>query len=255
MNTLRNSAVTGVNAVLRLADLKLIRDRGQDWADPSTYIPFKDTVKGASEAGLSVGEFIDATYNLPGATELTITELEKLGVLNTGIDRVCEVGPGSGRYLERVRALVSPSHYEIYETAAPWASWLAEHHQVTVRPTDGKSLSATPDQSVDLAHAHKVMVVIPFLTICRYLVEMMRITRVGGFVVVDAMTDECLPGDTLQQWIDSDIVPSPYPSFVTKQVVLDLFRSRGFDLVGTFFIPMTPGRTQYFAFRRGPGPA
>jgi hypothetical protein len=252
MSSLGKSVVHGANTLLELVDLKLTRHREQDWSDPSTYIPFKETLTAAERAGMSVGEYIDSTYNVAGSTELTIKELVGLGVLHGHVDRVCEVGPGSGRYLEKVTALTTPDHYEVYETATPWANWLAATQRVTVRPTDGKTLASTADASVDLTHAHKVMVVVPFLTICRYLLEMMRVTREGGYVVFDLMTDECLPEDTLQSWIDSDIQSISYPSFITRQVVVDLFTRRGFDLVGTFFIPMQPGITQYFAFRRRP---
>jgi hypothetical protein len=249
-NSFRKTAVTGVNKFLGLVGLEVAKVREQDWRDPRTFIPFDETIRAAADAGVSVGQYIDATYNVPGVNEATTQRLEQLGILSGDVERVLELGPGSGRYLERVTALCRPAHYEIYETAAPWAKWLVESYGVTLRPTDGRSLAATPTGSVDLAHAHKVMCVLPFLTICRYLVELMRVTRVGGVVVFDVPTEECMGVETVRAWVDSDVDSGPYPSFLARQLVLDNFGARGFELLDTFRMPMIPGETEYFVFRR-----
>lgn len=250
--SVRRTALDGVNRALGVVGLEIGRSRQQDWQDPRTFIPFAETIRAAAAAGKPVGEYIDATYNVPGVNEATIAQLEGLGVFAGDVSRVLELGPGSGRYLEKVEAICRPAHYEIYETAVPWANWLVENHGVVLRPTDGRSLASTPSASIDLAHAHKVMCVLPFLTICRYLVELMRVTRSGGLVVFDVPTEDCMPVETLRTWVDSDVNAGPYPSFLARRLVLETFDAGGFELVGSFRVPMMPGETEYFAFRRTP---
>jgi hypothetical protein len=249
-NTFPKTAVNGLNRLLGLVDLKLIRAREHDWRDPRTFIPFEETIRSATRDGMTVGQYIDATYNVPGVNESTIKQLDALGVLTNDVTHVLELGPGSGRYLEPVMAICQPEHYEVYETAASWAKWLVQTYGVALRPTDGRSLASTPTGSIDLAHAHKVMAVLPFLAICRYLLELMRVTREGGFVVFDVPTEACMPVETVQAWMDSDVGDGPYPSFIARKLVLDIFAARGFELVGTFLVPMMPGETEYFVFRR-----
>lgn len=48
-----------------------------------------------------------------------------------------------------------------------------------------------------------------FLTICHYLLELMRITREGGFVVFDVPTKSCMFTQTVQNWAGSDIDGGP----------------------------------------------
>jgi SAM-dependent methyltransferase len=247
---IKKNVLHGTNSLLGLADLKLVRSRDQDWSDPSTFLPLKETVAAAQAAGLPLGEYIENTFNVPGAIGTTIGHLTELDVFSGTRDRICEIGPGSARFLEPVRSLCKPSHYEVYETAAPWAKWLQENYGVILRATDGKSLKVTPDDSIDLVHAHKVLVVVPLLGICRYLKEMMRVTRPGGVVVFDAFTDDCLADGAIDKWLATDVDAGSYPSLVLKQLIVDLFTAGGFDLSGTFLIPMKPGTTQYFVFRR-----
>ena len=89
------------------------------------FIPFEATMRAARASGLSVGDHIDAVMNgTPGATQSTIDELRALGVFAAGPKTVLEIGPGSGRYLEKTLKECSPDRYEIYETAQPWADYL-----------------------------------------------------------------------------------------------------------------------------------
>src|ERR687895_2849819 len=96
---LRAMARDGVNSVLNAVGFELTRrDRGPR---PFTeYLDFQQTLAGAERAGRSVGDFIDETYNQPGTTQRTIDNLAALGIFSEPIERVCEIGAGSGRYVE-----------------------------------------------------------------------------------------------------------------------------------------------------------
>ena len=239
---LKRLPVKAINSFLSVLDLQLVR-RGRTFQD---YIPFQETLSAARAAGLSVGDYIDAKHNVPGATQETIDRMKDLGVFDRKIEHVCEIGPGSGRYLERTIRLCHPATYEIYETAADWRQWLVREYKVTAHPADGRSLSQTPSHSRDLVHAHKVLNGLPILTACRYLAEMVRVVRDGGVIVFDLLTEECMDEITLDRWVASgaDYVCSMMP----RQYAIDYFHRRGFRFVGSFFITSVPGMTQYFVF-------
>lgn len=249
--SMRHAVAMAVNRTIKPLGLKLSRADGHDWTNQEHFIPYEATIKAAREAGLSVGAYIDTVMNLtPGATDQTIEGMRRLGVFSQPITTVVEIGPGSGRYLERTIAACSPARYEVYETAAPWAAHLAREYKVLAHPTDGKSLDATPAESADLVQAHKVFSSITFMATCRYWPEIVRVTRPGGFAVFDLLTESCLDPETFDRWAASGINAGTYPATVPAAAATGYFTSRGFALVGSFFVPMGPGRTETFVFRK-----
>ena len=216
--------------------------------DHAQYISFEETIAGAKAAGLSVGDFIDQHYNIAGATQRTIDEMAALGVFKEAIGAVCEIGPGSGRYLSRIVNVCRPGHYEIYETATAWANYLVNEYHVLYRTTNGRTLAETPTESVDLAQAHKVFVVTPFISTWSYLREMIRVTKRGGHIVFDIMTEPCVEPDSLDAWMGRS--SGYYPSIFPRDFALEIFGCCGVTHVGSFFVPMRPGKTETFVFRK-----
>jgi hypothetical protein len=198
-----------------------------------------------------VGDYIDSVMNrAPGMTQETIDRLAAMEVFSRDVDRALEIGPGSGRYLEKVLKLCSPRRYEVYETAADWADYLGRRYPVIVHPTDGRSLAATTTESIDLAQAYKVFSTIPFIATCRYWSEMARVVRPGGACVFDVMTENCLPPSMVDSWASSGIENGSFPAAVPRVVATSFFEARGFDLVGSFVVAMPPGQTETLVFRR-----
>lgn len=231
--------------------VKIIRKGAHDWSDVRTFIPFEATLMAASRVGLSVGDYIDNVMNrIPGATQATIDQMAGLGVFADKLQTVVEIGPGSGRYLEKTLAACAPARYEIYETATLWAAYLAKRFDIILQPTDGRSLAATASNTVDLVQAHKVFSTIPFLTTARYWLEMVRVTRPGGFAVFDIVSESCMGPALLPRWASSNIDNGSYPAMIPRAVATGYFESQGFSLIGSFFIPMTPGRTETYVFRK-----
>ena len=245
---LKNTIREGVNSILNPFGLEL--ERKQYWEKPKTYIPFKETIKAANEAGLSVGDYIDATFQEPGATQETIDKMTSLGVFQNRIETVCEIGPGSGRYLEKTLKACNPKHYEFYETAGDWAQWVVHNYHVLHQPTDGISLASTPTSSIDLIHAHRVFSYTPFFTTVSYFLEMMRVVRDDGKIVFDITTEDCMQPAILEKWLAAGFQSSSYPTFMSKRYVLDFFQNHDFTLVGNFCIINKPGLTEYFIFTR-----
>jgi SAM-dependent methyltransferase len=216
------------------------------------FIPFEATMRAARAAGLSVGDYIDGVMNgTPGATQSTVDELRALGVFAVEPDTVLEIGPGSGRYLERTLKECSPGRYEIYETAAPWADYLVETFGVVARPTAECSLAPTPDGSIDLVQAHKVFNTLTFLGTCRYFFEMARVARPGGRIVFDIMTETCLDPATMRAWAtQGGAGHDSYPAAMPRETCVDLFATLGCGLKASFVAPMGVASTEVLVFEK-----
>jgi len=68
--------------------------------------------------------------------------MASLNIFDKPMDVIVEIGPGSGRYLEKTLKAGKPAHYQIYETADQWSAYLEETFDVELAPTDGYSLPA-----------------------------------------------------------------------------------------------------------------
>ncbi len=243
-------ARSSVKSLFARMNLQLVRIDAP-FVDYQCYIPFEATIAGAREAGLTVGQYIEARHDQPGVARATLRQMQSLGVFSPPPGSVCEIGPGSGRYLEETLKLCIPSHYEIYETAPKWARWLLqEHNNLVSRPADGTTLSHTPSGSIDLVHAHKVLPGQSFLVTCKYLSEMARIVRAGGKAVFDVVTEKCMDTATLDKWLGSGCGYQHYPNVVPESYVIDLMHRYGLSCDGTFFQSMKPGTTQYMVMTK-----
>jgi hypothetical protein len=244
-----------LNHVLGRTGVRLVRTGPRPFEEFRDYIPFRETIEAASAAGLAVGDYIERRHGTRGSTQETIERLKAAGVLKDGIRRVCEIGPGSGRYLTRTLEVCRPDHYEIYETADEWREYLVRTYRVVARPADGLSLSATPSASVDLVQAHKVFPGVPLLATLRYLCEMVRVASGTGSVVFDMVTEPCMDEALVERWLSSGASYQYYPSMIPRQYLIDFFDRRGFSCTASFLVPMDPGITECFAFTRRSAPA
>jgi hypothetical protein len=237
-----------LNKALAPFGVKITRaeTESHNWTDTANFIPFEPTMKAARQAHLTVSDYVDSVMNkLPGSSQHT---LDKMASRPTPV--VVEIGPGTGRYLEKTLKYGNPSRYEIYETAGPWASYLTKTFNLILQRTDGYSLADTPDASVDLAHAHKVFSSVPFMVTCCYWQEMVRVVGSGGWVAFDVVTERCLDNDAMRMWASSGIRNGAYPAVMPRQVALSFFEGNGFALAGSFIVPMRPGTTELLVFRK-----
>ena len=243
MATLRRAARNGLNALIGFSGFQLVRPG--EMPHIISYQPFRRTLREARKAGLAVGDYLDQKFHVPGATQGTIDRMVQLGILSPRVRTVCEIGPGSGRYLEKVARVCTPSTYEIYEPDREWCEWLRRSYRVVARQADGTTLGETPTGSVDLAHAHKVLVYLPFVVTCHYFEEMIRVARKGGWIVFDIVSEACMPEAILEKWIASGVY---YPCIMPRDYVIALFARRKCSLRTSFFAPMMPGQSEYLVF-------
>lgn len=219
----------------------------------SNFIDFKMTMKAATVAGLSVGEYLERRHSAGPTTSLieTIDKMASLGVFRGNIDHVCEIGPGSGRYLKETSAHCKPSVYEIYETSAEWRNWLVREYGVVAWVPDGRTLSNTASESVDLVHAHKLFPGLPLLATLSYFREMARVARVGGWIVFDMTTENCFTADTLQSWFDANPWDWDWsPHMCSLDYILKMFAEQGVVLVDKFQVALFPGVTECLVLRK-----
>jgi hypothetical protein len=245
MATLRRTARNALNAILGLSGFQLVRPGEKPHV--KSFQPFRKTLEEATKAGLSVGDYIDRKFHVPGATQSTIDQMVGFGMLGPKTQSVCEIGPGSGRYLEKAQRLCAPCSYEIYETDQEWSDWLSRTYQVKAHDADGTTLRDTPSGSVDIVHAHKVFVYLPFVVACHYFEEMIRVAQSGGWIVFDIVSENCMPDATLEKWIAGRIY---YPCIMPREFVIGFFARRKCSLRSSFFAPMMPGQSEYLAFAK-----
>jgi hypothetical protein len=211
------------------------------------YIDATATVAEAQREGLSVCDYVEKLWSQQGDTDLVIQKLSNCGIFEGPTPAILEIGPGTGRYLERVLQQCEPSRYECYEIATDWARWLSTMYPVVTLDTDGSSLKQTPDDSIDILHAHGVFVCLPFLIAWAYWKEMWRVVRGGGWVAFDLYTEGCMDEDTVEKWL---ISPHSYPTFFPKTYVVAQFEKHGFTLHHSFYNRHGQGRSEYLIFRR-----
>lgn len=242
----------GVNGALRPLGIQMVRGFT---TDPliSPFLPARRTIKRATEAGLSVGDYLDNYSSEPGATAETVEAMLEASGLHdaTDVGRVLEIGPGSGRYTARVMSALRPRAYEVYETAPDWIRYLrGEFPGLTFHPADGHTLGSTGSSTVDLVHSHKLLCYIPFVTAVCYLDEMARVVRPGGTAAFDLITDDCMDSQMTKTWLAEPMRGAIY-SVAPRDWVLRFMAQRDLELAGSHFVPLSGGRTELLVFKRG----
>lgn len=243
--SIRAKLAKPLNDALRPLHVQLVSGTSPDPAIQD-FISARKTLAAAQQAGLSVGAYIDRTYAEPGATPDTVKAMLELAELGDSCERVCEIGPGSGRYAEEVIATLHPDAYEIYETAQDWMPHLRKLPNVVIRECDGHTMAQTRTASVDLVHAQKVFVYLEFYVTAGYLEEMARIVRPGGAIAFDVVTEACLDDKVIEAWTKRGSIYRP----ISRVWLVDFLGRRGLTLAGSHFAPLPPGKTELLVFRR-----
>ena len=237
-----------LNSILGLIGLKIIKKTSSIYSGgASGYISAVETVKNAKTNNLSICDYIEKQWNQVGATQQVIDNMEKYSAFAITNPAVCEIGAGTGRYMEKIIAKCEPSTYESYETAQDWEEWLAKKYPIVTRKPDGSSLQSTDDKSIDLVHAHGVFVYLKFLDNIRYFNEMMRVTKPKGYIVFDCYTEDCMTPDIVDNWLQSK---HNFPTLLPEKYIVDIFKNNHCTLIGTFFNSHGQGKSKYFVFKK-----
>ena len=233
-----------VNSTLAIGGIEL-RRRSPPGAH---YIPCIETVSAAKEAGLSVCDYIDSLWNQKERTAEIVEQMRNAGCFKD-CDTVCEIGPGTARYLEKTLNETRCRRYEFYELADDWAVWIANTYgpRVIRQPTDGCTLGSTPCDSCDLVTSHGVFVYIPMLNILEYIKECARITRIGGHVVFDCFTEKEFPPEMVDAWLSNS---ARYPVIIPTAILSNYCKQIGLSCASEFQSKYGAGLSRYFVYRR-----
>lgn len=244
--SLRRRAATSLNVALRPLRIQVVAGTSPDPAVRG-YVSARKTLAEARRARLPVGTYIDQTFARPGATPEAVRAMIDIADLQS-CARVCEIGPGSGRYAEEVIKAFHPQAYEIYETARDWLPHLRHLPNVEIRNADGHTLGETADASVDLVHAHKVFVYLDFFATLGYLCEMARVVRPGGIVAFDLVTEPCLNDEIVLGWSRRGTIYRPVP----RDWIVEFLRRRELVLRGSHIepLPVGHGNSELLVFQR-----
>jgi hypothetical protein len=242
-----------INRVLRPAGVMLARaapSQAESWRERigGPYRSDREVIRLAAARGLSVGDYLEAEWGQPGRSKRIIRRIRESGAIPDDLQTVCEIGPGSGRYIQRILEIAAPVRYEICELEARRARWLARTYPVVVLPADGESLSSTSDRSVQLVHAHGVFASLKVISCLAYFTEMARVVAPGGHVVFDAISDKCMTDVDVAAWLQT---PLRYVNLLTRPFLVRFFADHGLTLIDDFCDElMVFGRSHYFVFRR-----
>ena len=236
-----------MNSILGLFNLRIVKKSQLNTKNDLGYISANDTVKEAKKLGLSVCDYVERQWDQVGETEKVIDTMEKFGVFENANPIICEIGAGTGRYIEKVIAKCNPQKYESYETADDWAEWLQKEYNIISHKSDGFSMQNSEDSSIDIIHAHGVFVYIPFFDSLRYFKEIDRVTKKNSYIIFDCITDDCLYNKWLNNWLDSKY---SYPRLLPEKYILDFFPDDNYKLIGNFFTPYGQGKSKYFVFKK-----
>jgi hypothetical protein len=210
------------------------------------YISATETVKNARESGLSICDYVEKIWDNVGDTQKVIDNMKNYNVFQD-TKTICEIGAGTGRYMEKVISVCKPERYESYETANDWADYLQKNYPIISCITNGKDLNETKDNSIDLLHAHGVFVYLPFLVSIQYFLEISRVVNKNGFVVFDVISEDCMNNEIVNKWIKSE---NTYPCFLSSEYVDNFFISNNFKKIGCFFNNYGEGKSKYLVYKK-----
>lgn len=83
---------------------------------------------------MSVCDYVEKMWDQIGETQKVIDNMERLGVFQNVNPTICEIGAGTGRYMEKVIGICNPEKYESYEIAIAWAEWLQKEYPIISQP-------------------------------------------------------------------------------------------------------------------------
>lgn len=220
------------------------------------YIDARSTTKSAQRAGLSICDYLEAREQdgrKRGRRDRIMAKLSGLGVFQACC-RVCEIGAGTGMYLEKVLEKCHPEEYEVYETDPGWSRYLREKYAATpgvslrVHCADGLSLKDTTSRNCDLVHAHGVFVYLPLLQVLDYLREASRVCGSGGHVVFDCFLDSSFTTTVAGKWLASQW---RFPVVIPEKLLLEFAATQSLRLVTSFQEVYGASTVDYLVFQKG----
>jgi SAM-dependent methyltransferase len=150
------------------------------------------------------------------------------------IKNVLEVGPGTGRFTNKILELLNPSKYYVIETSKPWRKYLMKKFgsnpttQFFAPIPTGHDFSSIESNSIDLLHGHGVFVYLNHVTMYSYLLESIRVIAPGGYLYLEYFSIEKCTSEILDNWHKSI---HWFPIFQSDEIVDRLLLKSGFVIM------------------------
>ncbi len=229
--------------------LKLLhRGSARKQRSVTRYISCKGTVAAAKAQGLSVSDYVEKLWDQKGGAKSVIDKLTNLNVFDS-CHSMIEIGGGTGRYIEKILDRHKIASISSYELAEDWSIFLEEKYSPVLirRDADGRTLKYDGDESVDLTIAHGVFVYLPFLAVFEYLIEMIRVTKPGGFIIFDIYSRNFFGFTEIDAWLHT---PDRYPVVFDPETIIDFFRKKECTFVESFNNKYGHSFSTYLIFRK-----
>ena len=211
------------------------------------YIDCATTVQAAEDADLSICEFVERLWDQYGQTKLIMNRAAK-HVDFSEVHTVCEIGPGTGRYVKKtIERMVRVDIYAIYETAQDWANWLEKEYPVKKRNANGVDLREEEDSTIDFCQAHGVFVSLSIYNTLIYIQEMTRVLKKGGHMLFDYLDENSFSADVGQQIIKNKI---DYPSITPSDLVKNFLKENDCEIIAEFTNKYGKGHSNYILARK-----
>ena len=226
----------------------LQRDNKSSTAGSGGYISAEATVREAKKLNLSVCDYVEKLWDQQGATANVIEKILDY-VQSRDLNHIVEIGPGTGRYTEKLLQQVEAKQYEIYEVAKDWNDYLQSTYgdKIIAQQADGISLNHTQANSCELVHAHGVFVYLGYIHAFRYFSEMCRVCAHGGYVMFDYYSQHEMDLQIIERCIATN---NDYAMVLHEGTVNAYFNSKGFTLLGDFLNRHGQGYSRYVIYQK-----
>jgi SAM-dependent methyltransferase len=245
IKNLRNiTSFSILNKIVNYYGFKLV-PKGLDYFDPETQI------NAAKEKGLSLCEYLES-YNVSGVGKRRDAIIESFKMHLPDVAKtILEIGAGTGMYMEKIIENYHPKKIEVYETNLGWVKYLkGEYNSKTnlvCHNADGVSLNYTKDYSVDLVFSNGVFVYLPLIQTFRYLEEMVRVCKPGGYIVFDCFTSKNFGIEIIKKWAESI---HSFPVIISDELINEFGICFNLDLRASFNVNYHESYSTYFIFQK-----
>lgn len=139
----------------------------------------------AEQANVDINDWLESELKwesaLPTLDEVVFPYL-------SGSERVCEIGPGTGRHARHIIPMIGDGELHLFDHST-WVqgflhNYFNEHRNVTVHQSTGNELDML-DESADLIFSNGTFIEMKLGTIYLLSREFARVCRKGGLVVFD----------------------------------------------------------------------